>query len=394
MRQRTTELQDDSRPDLLPKAKATQKLVALLEIMKQEKALIYPPSLSEFYTWLRPRLEVQPSALQSWINQASAKVYLIKHPAKEEPILILKSDIVEFVAAIWVPAKIRHLLEKIKTALPNQYPVLLDHLKKELIEIFENENSGIKLPTKEWNTIFTNGIEGIELLTEGKTKRICFSQDKPPDLDTLLSEEFLCQCAQKILQEKKIAEREKYPCSQNELIKLMVKEIQKKYPAVQISEKALAPYFPRCYKVIQVEPPAGKTKKVCLPGHEILIKPPTGQVLTKLLMELLDLREQLTYKNLPQTAIPKINTEQLFWSIHERLDQLGLQDRAVPIPKLWHALKDQMSRNTFESLLQSLADRQAIQLERRTTMDGLSQNEIDECYHAGDKIFYNARRLQ
>ena len=236
-------------------------------------------------------------------------------------------------------------------------------------------------------------MEGLYFYSEGKTKRVCLLKDKPADPETELSEEFLCRSAREILLEKKKSENYKYPCKESSFIKLLVQKIQRCKPALLINEKTLKPYFSRCFSAIQFEPLTGKNRNVCLPGHAMLIKPPTGDVLKELLLELLDLREQLAQGNFTQTSKPDINAEEIFWKIHERLDQMGRQDKSVSIPKLWRALKEQMSRNTFENLLQILADSQSIQLERRTTMEGLSQEEVNDCYHTGDKIYYNARRL-
>lgn len=207
-----------------------------------------------------------------------------------------------------------------------------------------------------------------------------------------------------------------YPPNATAFEKELKSELKRRGLDKAVTEKQLKTLVAECggWKVVK----ASRGKKVCLPKDEILARPIPEQELKRILIEWMAFKEgggapapasgTKTVAPTPEpvaTPTPKVpdaletrgatdgGLERLFLETHERLDREGSGDRAVPIPQLWRELRGRMDRQAFERLLDDLANRRAIQLERRSTMDGVGPAEREDCYRSGDKLFYYARRL-
>ena len=130
MNNKSDPFNNNSRPDLFPKAKAVQQLTAWLDKLKEESPSLYPPSIIEFLRWLQERMTVESSALLPWINKSSTKVLIITHPKNKEPALILKSDAKSLITADSVAGKIRQLVEQAKHTYPDLCHFPVNTIKK------------------------------------------------------------------------------------------------------------------------------------------------------------------------------------------------------------------------------------------------------------------------
>ena len=297
----------------------------------------------------------------------------------------MNAELVESVGA--------ELLQQIKESEPDNYPCPLKDYKKRLTERMKEKISGLPLTAKTVEPFLESPTRFCQV-TAGRTKSVCLPMDKPKDPKEYLTETFIDECAKDALNHFVKNDLAKYPCSKKDFIDALLKEINQRIPQGNVTKKDLESCLPKQSHSFQ-SVISGNSEKICLPGHELLANPPTKTDLKKVLLELIELRNKIKQRTEPVDTQP-VDTkelESLFWREHKRLDEIGFRDRAVPIPKLWNAMKDRITRKQFETILQTLADRHAIQLERRTTQDGLSQEEKDACYQVNDFLFYIARRL-
>ncbi len=298
-----------SRPDLLNKTQAGEVLDEYLVQYKADLPVSYPPTLPEFHQWVESRLPIDASQLSTWISKSNAKVILTHYPAKNDMVLLPKSDLKVLITPEWIRKLGTEILQKTKENTLSKYPMT----------------------------------------------QAAFTQD-------------------------------------------LIKQLKKAIKGLAIKPQEIKPYITDNPKWCLVS--TGSSKKVCFRGHEKLANPPKGDELKKILLEWLELKkgeqsvsysESISIQATPVEYDPRL--ENLFLETHARLDREGMQDRAVPIPKLWRVLQDRMSRETFERILGTLAHRRQFQLEQRSTLDGLSEEELNACYQKGEKRFYLARRL-
>ncbi|MBN2326276.1 MAG: hypothetical protein JXR73_03915 [Candidatus Omnitrophica bacterium] len=380
-----------SRPDLFKKEEAAARLSATLEELKRDSPHLYPPTLHGFYQWIAERLPITPSVIQTWIGKSDSKVTMIRHPVRKEAVIIRNEDVNLLISKDFIGRLAHPLLEREKSAGRERYPVTLSQFKKQLITEISKQTAGYKVNAKLIDSHLKDGLQGTWVFLDGATKKICLAEDKP-DPEQWLTNDFMRRCAIEILEKRKAEKQFKYPCSEKEFLRELAKAIKLEYPTMIMKDDDVKPYLPRCGEVIEWAP-SGRSRKACLPGHTILIKPPTGDPLKKILLEYLELKEGASGSpGKPAPHDPELVNA--FWREHERLDAMNLQDRAVPIPKLWRALKGRTTREAFERLLETLHQSGEIQLEHSISLDGLSQDEIDDSYKVGDHILYKARRVK
>ena len=383
----------DNHPDLLPKLQAAKLLALKLTELKQESSNQYPLTLGEFCIWLQNETSLKTSEIQSWIGKSDKAVLLVFDPKRNDRVLLLKSDIDLLLNAGLIESAAVEILNNIKDNDLQNYPCKLTNFKKSLIDRVKQQIPGISISAKTLEP-YLKSPTGFCMISVGRSKSVCLPEDKPKEVKEYLTITFIEQCAVTTLNNFLNKNLSKYPCTKSDFKKALLKEINQRLPQGSIQAKELDPYIPQqssAFKFIK----SGRSEKVCLSGHEMLIKPPTGAELKKLLLELINLRTKGS-TTIPIDEEPPIDISQLenmFWQEHNRLDEIGFRDRAVPIPKLWKAMKNRIKREQFELILQTLSKKRDIQLERRTTMDGLSQEEKDACYQVDDFLFYIARRL-
>ncbi|MEW6235355.1 MAG: hypothetical protein AB1656_08220 [Candidatus Omnitrophota bacterium] len=381
------------RPDLLPKPEAAKSLARHLSEFKKDSTNHYPPTLSEFCLWLQNRAALKTSEIQSWIGKSDKEALLVFDPSRNDRVLLLKTDLSLILNADLVESVSVELLRQIKDNESNHYPCPLAAFTKRLINSIQEKVPGFPLSAKTLE-LYLKSPSRFCVIAAGKKKSVRLPEYKPKDPQEYLTETLIDKCANDVLQGYVRTNLSKYPCSKNDFKKALLKEVNKRIPHGSVEAKDLDRCIPLQSRAFQIVK-SGNTEKVCLTGHDLLIQPPKGDELKKLLLELIELRASLlagaSLVSAPNIDIDECET--LFWQEHKRLDEIGFRDRAVPIPKLWNALKNRMNREQFEAVLQTLSDRRAIQLERRTTMDGLTQEEKDACYRVDDILFYIARRL-
>lgn len=380
-----------SRPDLLKNADAASLLWETLGELKKDSPHLYPPTLHRFYEWIAARRPITPSVIQSWIGKSHTKVAIARDPKQKEAVIFRKEDVSLLLPKDLVETLAYDLLNRLKNGAPESYPITLSQFKKQLMADVSEQMGGFKADAKMIEPYLKEGLRGTAIFLDGKSEKICLKEDKP-DPERCLTQDFMQKCAQEILEKRKAEKRFKYPCTEKDFLSELAKAIQLKYPALKMKGADVKPFLPRCGDVIEWVP-SGKSRKACLRGHRILIQAPKGDALKKILLEYLELKEGAPSS--PEKLV--MNDQELvnaFWREHRRLDEMNLQDRAVPIYKLWRALKNRTTRKAFEQLLRTLRQSGEIYLEHRASLDGLSQEEIRDCYQEEGHIFYIARRMK